>query len=206
MESFIRGENLTTVVKVPELGPPPRPANAACVSAARDVFVEEQALSVPALSRGSRLLQGKALQDFTNAVSSGLANAELAGRFGITPRQANSLRMGIEKRLPHLRMTKVANPEKRGIDRGTELRMQEEFLDRRPKPPTTFDDVVRFLRQRGDVVVRSGDVFVVNGHHTMTTTEIVDWANVKRRELGFPAFRVELAPTREEGVGATAAR
>jgi hypothetical protein len=127
MESFIRGENPATIVKVPELGPPPRPANAACVSATPDVFFEEQALSVPAPSRGSRLLQGKALQDFTNAVSTGLANAELACRFGITPRQANSLRMGIEKRLPHLRMTKVANPEKRGIDRVTELRMQEDF-------------------------------------------------------------------------------
>jgi hypothetical protein len=92
------------------------------------------------------------------------------------------------KALQELRMTKITKPKKPELDRATELKMQEVFLSRKPQAAITLDDVVRFLRQRGDVVVHKEDNFVINHRRTMTAAELVAWANAKRVELGLPAF------------------
>jgi hypothetical protein len=196
MESFVRGDSFGIIPEAGEAagsvaessnrsaGAPP--SEAPYVSAEPEAPSAAETL---AEGRGSRLLHGKALQDFTDALGAGADNTELARRFRMTPRQANGLRMGIQKRLPHLRMAKVAKPKKVKLDRSTELQMQEAFLSTKPEAATTLDDVVRFLRQRGDVVVRSENNFLVNRHRTMTPAELVARANAKRSEMRLPAFR-----------------
>ncbi len=69
-----------------------------------------------------------------------------------------------------------------------ELAMQEEFLRCKPKPSPTLDDVVRFLRQRGDVVVRSNGNFSVNYSCMLTPEQLIGRANRKRQDLGLSAF------------------
>jgi hypothetical protein len=76
------------------------------------------------------------------------------------------------------------------MDRATELRLQEEFLASRPPPTTTMDDVVRYLRQRGDIVVRDGDGYRVNYALRLTPAEMLLRANAKRGERGLPPFTV----------------
>jgi hypothetical protein len=137
---------------------------------------------------GSRLLEGASLQEFTEALMAGADNSELARRFSLTPRQANGLRMGIEKRYPQLRAVKRAQPKRPELDRTTELQMQEAFLRQKPAVTATLEDVIRFLRQRGDVIVRAGDSYIVNDRATMTAEELVARANQKRAQLQRPPF------------------
>jgi hypothetical protein len=135
-----------------------------------------------------RLLQDGLFEEFVAALKRGADNTELARLFGVTKRQANGLRMGIEKRFPALRGARHPSSQKPKMDRETELRLQSEFLERRPPAPPTIDDVVRFLRQRGDMVVREGEAFGINGHQTLSCAELLARANAKRAELGLPPF------------------
>jgi hypothetical protein len=147
--------------------------------------------AAPSPRRGARLLEGERMREFLAALGAGADNTELARRFGLTPRQANGLRMGIEKQHPHLRLVRSTKPKVVGLDRPTELQMQEEFLRQKPSATTTLDDVVRFLRQRGDVVVRANEKYLVNGRLTMSASELVARANEKRAQLRQPAFSAE---------------
>jgi hypothetical protein len=133
-----------------------------------------------------RLLGDDSLREFAEAIAAGLSNAELASRFGFTPRQANGLRMGLTRRNPALRAPQDGKPPQ--IDRATELKLQEAFLQKKATPAPTLDDVVQFLRQRGDVVFRSGTGFSVNNRLTLTAEELVARANRKRSELGQAPF------------------
>ena len=68
-----------------------------------------------------------------------------------------------------------------------------------------MEDVIRFLRQIGDVVVRSGDGFCVNSRYLLTRQEIVQRANKKRNERGKPLFALVFPEAGSApGEGATA--
>ena len=157
-----------------------------------------------------RLLADESLRAFAEAIAAGVSNAELASRFGFTPRQANGLRMGLARRNPALRAVS-STLEKRPptLDRETELKLQEAFLMKKPAPAATLDDVVQFLRQRGDVVFRSGGGFSVNSRLTLSAKELIARANKKRSELGqapFAAHVEELEPGAADRNGVAAAQ
>jgi hypothetical protein len=147
-----------------------------------------------------RLLSEKDREAFIAALAGGADNDELARRFGITRRQANSLRMGIVKSRPALGsvMPKHVAPKREPLDRKTELQLQEDFLERRRPPPETFDDVIRFLRQRGDEVVRADQDFLVNGTSKLSARQLLERANRKRAELRRPLFAETLAEPRQD--------
>jgi hypothetical protein len=145
-----------------------------------------------------RLLDGDNLRRFAEAAGSGMSNADLAARFGLTPRQANGLRMGLAKRGAIATKPKKSNHAV-SLDRETELAMQEAFLKQREPSAVTMDDVVRFLRRRGDVVVRSGERFVVNSRLTLAPEELVGRANHMRsllQEAPFPRDVWKVSPIR----------
>ncbi|HUA77142.1 MAG TPA: hypothetical protein VMA86_05690 [Acetobacteraceae bacterium] len=75
-----------------------------------------------------------------------------------------------------------------GLDRATELRMEEEFLAGKRAPDLTIDDVVRFLRQQGDVVVSEAGGYRVNYGDRISADQLVERANDKRRRRGQQAF------------------
>src|SRR5262249_15654041 len=91
------------------------------------------------------------------------------------------------------------------IGRETELSLQEEFLKRKLAPPATFEDVMRFIRQSGDAVVRADGGYRVNQSTLLSPTELVDRANRKRRERTLPPFALETMGTTETGAHAYAA-
>ena len=149
----------------------------------------ESLLKTPSGNSPGRLLTREELQAFQDQALNGATNQDLAQRFGLTPRQANGIRMGLAKRVPQIALKRiVAKPPKMSLDRATELQMQSEFLQQKVKTPATVEDVVRYLRQRGDVVTRSGSVFSINYRLSLTEEELFRRANEKRAQLGLPAF------------------
>ena len=74
-----------------------------------------------------------------------------------------------------------------------EREQQENSLRQRPAPPPSLDDVVRFLRQLGDIVVRNGDHYSVNYSLSLTAQELVMRANRTRAAKGKPPFEVHAA-------------
>jgi hypothetical protein len=122
--------------------------------------------------------------EFFKAIARGATNAELAERFGLTKRQAHALRIGM------IRRTRAGGSAK-SRDREHKTGGVQTVDDRRASQQQKTHDgveVVRFLRQTGDVVVRDGDVFTVNSILQLTLQELIARGNVRRLQRGKPAF------------------
>jgi hypothetical protein len=120
-------------------------------------------------------------------------NRHLAQTFGLSVRQAHAVRVGLSKLIAQAQREPsrgVSNSKGSGapIDAETERKMQEDFLRTRPPAPPTIDDVVRYLRQVGDVVVPHGEAYTVNYRLTLTSEQLLDRANNKRRERALDPF------------------
>jgi hypothetical protein len=76
-----------------------------------------------------------------------------------------------------------------------------------PRRSVLIDDVVRYLRQRDDTVVRQGeDHFLVNGRFRMSSDELISRANRMRERAGKSAFQIcAPEPTAERVTPSTAA-
>ena len=114
-------------------------------------------------------------EELLDLLARGAKNAELAHRFGLTPRQVQGIRMGSARRIG-----------KRRQETGTEQdNKTSEIL------PASVDDIVRFVRQQDDVVVPHGKgEFLVNGRFSLNLAELVDRANRIRLRQGKPKFRL----------------
>jgi hypothetical protein len=113
--------------------------------------------------------------EFFKAVARGATNAELATHFGLTKRQAHALRIGITRRT---RSVGAAAPPGNPRLSATECLPLEQMEA----------DVVRFLRQIGDVVVKEGESFLVNSILQLNFHELLARANSKRLQRGKPTF------------------
>lgn len=120
---------------------------------------------------------------FISAICAGTNNKQLAERFGLTLRQVNGLRMGLAKR----KIGPFADGAPSSFD-GTADQQREELPRPGDMSQEIIDDIVRFLRQRGDIVVRSGENFLIDNRHTLTMRQLLERANRKRRELGKSEF------------------
>lgn len=101
-------------------------------------------------------------------MAAGQKNAEIVPNYPhLTMRQIQGIRMGASKRIKAA-STSVAN-----------------------KVPV--DNVVRFLRQQDDVVVREGDGWLVNNRFRLSDTELLDRANRIRSRKQQPLFDSEQA-------------
>jgi hypothetical protein len=115
-------------------------------------------------------------------LAKGATNAELANEFGLSLRQAQGIRMGTARKKSSIRH--VSNSEKRP-DAGSEL-------------PTSVAEIIRYLRQRDDVVVpQGGGEFLVNGRFHLSAVELASRANKMRSRLGKPEFQLANAGTAE---------
>jgi hypothetical protein len=81
--------------------------------------------------------------------------------------------------------------------------MQQEFLATTPSPEPTLPDVVRFLRQSGDVVVTEGTGYRVNYTLKLTPEQLVARANEQRRRRRMPGFIVRKYDTGSTAVAGT---
>jgi hypothetical protein len=132
---------------------------------------------------------------FAQAVADGASNAELARMFGLKPRQANCLRLGLMRtRLSPRSGSRPSRDNAPAHTRETELRMQETFLQQRGRAADTIEDVIRFLRQRGDSIIQSSTnsgAYIVNLHLALSVDQLSRRANQQRALLGQPSFVIE---------------
>jgi hypothetical protein len=128
--------------------------------------------------------------EFKKAIASGAGNETLATQFGLTRRQAHGLRIGFARAKGGGSPAKGADDHRPRQDAAAEREQQKNFLRQKPMPPPTLDDIVRFLRQIGDIVVKNGDHYLVNYSLSLTTQELVMRANRKRAVNGKPPFEL----------------
>jgi|HubBroStandDraft_1064217.scaffolds.fasta_scaffold23667_2 hypothetical protein len=132
------------------------------------------------VSKAKGLLSDEALRRrFVNAIASGADNRRLAEEFCLSLRQANGLRLGMTRKRFPKHADRAPNPR---------VEQQNSLPQMRESGQDPLDDVVRFLRQRDDVIVKRGDDFLLNSRHILTAAQLVERANRKRRELGKSEF------------------
>jgi hypothetical protein len=84
----------------------------------------------------------------------------------------------------------VAEPEPHPVEL-EDLVAPEPQMVTGPDTSDLIEDVVRYLRQRDDTVVRTQEnLFLVNGRFRMTTAELVSRANRMRERHQKPAFQL----------------
>jgi hypothetical protein len=162
-----------------------------------------------------RLLDPATKESFALEAARNNDNRHLAKTFNLTVRQAHAIRVSLSRRIEEIRSHGVvgnghapqaAGAPKRAAERraaqaptaadlqaqrAVELALQEEFLKARPPATPTVDDVVRYLRQIGDVVVRADEgAYRVNDRLKLSEPELVERANRKRLDRHQPAFDI----------------
>jgi hypothetical protein len=140
--------------------------------------------------------------EFFKAIARGATNAELATRFGLTKRQAHALRIGMIRRTRAGRSAKSRDREHKS--EGVEIVDDRRVSQQQDTPDEA--EIVRFLRQTGDVVVKDGEVFTVNSILRLTFQEVIARCNARRLQRGKPTFdfpRVTLpnAESKTNGAG-----
>jgi hypothetical protein len=142
-------------------------------------------------STRNRSLDDAQRRAFAEAVATGATNDELAVRFGLTRRQANVLRIGLVKLQREVPILVQPTGRPSSAEQLADHEQQEQFLRKKPTPSVTIDDVVRFLRQLGDIVVRQDDHYLVNHSLSLTAQELIIHANRKRTARGKPVFDLD---------------
>lgn len=155
-----------------------------CEPSAREAHSLERT-APPAANGADQLSRGVPRKEFLDAIGAGATNHQLAVRFGLTLRQANGLRIGLARRKSAKLGGATSVP---GSSRFVRRKQHKTCLGQNTAQPEIIEEVVRYLRQTGDVVVRSGDNYLINARHIMTVMELVDRANRKREEQGRPLF------------------
>ena len=106
-------------------------------------------------------------------LSSGATNPELASEFGLSRKQVQGLRLGLARKGTKWR----ANSEEK-------QQPAEETCAASP------DEVVRYLREQNDMVVRNGEGgYLVNGRFQMSLPDLISRANKMRNRQGKPDFK-----------------
>lgn len=131
----------------------------------------------PRLAAQTRLaLTAEQRERLMGRLAQGATNAELASEFGLSLRQVQGIRMNTARKNSKIGR-EVGNPNS-----ATQIDVQSAL-------PTSVDDVIRYLRQRDDIVVPRGDgEFLVNGRFQLSTAELVTRANKMRSRQGKPEF------------------
>lgn len=127
-------------------------------------------------------------QPIANPPAAGDVDRSLAVglRHSVRAGQAGKLNL---TRLPQGRSSR-ANSSDRHLSRDEELALQQQFLRQRAPAPYTIEDVIRFLRQRGDSVVTHDAGYLVNERLVLTRDQLITRANRKRKHIGAPLFAI----------------
>jgi len=128
----------------------------------------------------------------TARLEAGDSNAQLAAEFGLTPRQVQGFRMQVGRRAK----SKIAavNPQRQAAVSSPASSTNSPVID----------EVVRYLRHQGDVVVAEGPgMFLVNGLFRLDVDQLQHRANRMRQRQLKPQFQIGKRPTAAREAGST---
>jgi len=126
--------------------------------------------------RSPNPVQGAGRDRLLGRLAEGGKNAELAAEFGLSSKQVQGVRMGCAREI---------------AKRREQLSGSTVPADQIVTPIAWIEDVVRYLRQQDDVVVRQENgEFLVNGRFSMPLAELLARANRMRARQDKPAFEL----------------
>jgi len=139
--------------------------------------------------RPELLLEPDRKAELQARLAAGVPNADVAAEFGLTPRQVQGFRMQIARKAAsrEKRMAEAADPicYSNGVPTATRSPLVEE--------------VIRYLRQQGDVIVGSPQSsFTVNNRFQLDFEQLLNRANKMRARQGKPDFG-ETSRNKEDG-------
>jgi len=106
----------------------------------------------------------------------GARNAELASKFGLSPKQVQGIRMGCAREIA----------KRRDQLSRTTAKTEETVM-----ATVSVDEVVRYLRQQDDIVVpQENGEFLVNARFRMPMADLIARANRMRSRQGKPKFEM----------------
>jgi hypothetical protein len=131
-------------------------------------------------------------EELLDRLAAGSTNVELAAEFELSAQQVQGVRVGSAREIARRR---------EALDEATKLQPKDQRLAETAGQIYNHlpqqDDVVRYLRQKDDVVIRQADgTFLVNGRFQMSLAELAERANRMRRRQGKPEF--QLAETEQQ--------
>jgi hypothetical protein len=113
--------------------------------------------------------------ELLKGLASGLSNAEIAAAFGLTPRQVQGFRMQLARAANRREQAKAEKED------------NAQSIETCNSP--LVEEVIRYLRQQGDVVVKSGHfAFLVNNRFTLDFEQLLTRANRMRSRQGKSEF------------------
>lgn len=137
---------------------------------------------------GARPVHWNARQPVASASAPGDADRSLAVGLPHSVRAGQAGKLDLTRR-PQGRSGR-ANSSQRHLSHDEELALQQQFLRQRAPAPYTIEDVIRFLRQRGDSVVTHDAGYLVNERLVLTRDQLITRANRKRKHIGAPLFAI----------------
>ena len=137
-------------------------------------------------SPGCSSLSGMERSQLLDRLAQGEGNAEIAKAFGLSPRQVQGIRMGSAREIASLRSQSKRDAQKSAsAEPGPGPRQQND----NPEPHSALNEVVQYLRQQDDVVVRHSEgEYLVNGRFRLGAADLIERANRMRSRQGKAAF------------------
>jgi len=171
--------------------------NTQALEIARDAV---EATIAPSKAEAVRaLLSADQRERLIERLAAGATNVELASEFGFSRKQAQGFRMGLaregakrrtgfEEKSQSTEEARSASTDEVGVTTAGLI----EITGAAETRSASADEVVRYLRQRDDVVVWQGEgKYLVNGRFQLTLPELIDRANKMRNRQGKPGFKCE---------------
>ncbi len=121
---------------------------------------------------------------------SGAADGTIVERSQRSVGQAQISRLSLARQQSQARPNGRSVPAKSHLSREEELALEQQFLRQRAAAPSTIDDVIRFLRQRGDSVITHEGGYLVNERLVLTRDQLIARANRYRKHMGAPLFAI----------------
>lgn len=178
-EVFVTGAPIHNQANAPRVHPEPRPAQHL---ESKSSTTEKPSADTPPLvermvhQRRPNPVQGADRDRLLGRLAEGAKNAELAAEFGLSPKQVQGVRMGCGREI---------------AKRREKLSGSTVPADQIVTPTAWIEDVVRYLRQQDDVVVRQENgAFLVNGRFSMPLAELLARANRMRARQDKPPFEL----------------
>jgi len=171
--------------------------NTQALEIARDAV---EATIAPSKAEAVRaLLSADQRERLIERLAAGATNVELASEFGFSRKQAQGFRMGLARKGAKRRTGFEEKPQSTEEARsastdevGVTTAGLIEITGAAETRSASADEVVRYLRQRDDVVVWQGEgKYLVNGRFQLTLPELIDRANKMRNRQGKPGFKCE---------------
>jgi hypothetical protein len=131
-------------------------------------------------------------EQLLDRLAAGAKNMELAAEFGLSAQQVQGIRIGSSRTIAK-RLEALKQPEPQDKNQRLAKTVDQTYNNLQQK-----DEIVRYLQQQDDVVVRQADgFFLVNGRFRMSLADIAERANRMRRRQGKPEFQVDKTHERE---------